>query len=136
MSAPTKQQTEPCKVCEGLCCGEIPRLMQKTASDEAVLGAIAVWLEQHQPDVYRRGLWDAIREARKGPFQMDAPRVVYRKWPGEPPHCMSCDCGMAAAHKREEVPSADQLADCEASLRIYDAGQTAEYWLKYGGFDA
>jgi len=23
----------------------------------------------------------------------------YRKWPGEPPHCMSCDCGMTEEQK-------------------------------------
>lgn len=68
----TNEVEEPCKVCEGLCCGEIPRLMQKAAADEAALGAIAVWLEQNQPDVFRRGLWDAICEARKGPFQLAA----------------------------------------------------------------
>jgi len=27
----------------------------------AKLGAITVWLEANQPDVFRRGLWDAIR---------------------------------------------------------------------------
>lgn len=51
---------------------EIERLQKKTASDEAALGAIAVWLEQHQPDVFRRGLWDAITQARKGPFELSS----------------------------------------------------------------
>lgn len=36
------------------------------------------------------------------------PGVVYRKWPGEPPHCMSCDCGMTEEQKRT-VPLDDYL---------------------------
>lgn len=32
----------------------------------------------------------------------------YRKWPGEPPHCMSCSCGMTDEQKRT-VPEADYL---------------------------
>lgn len=49
-----------------------------------------------------------------------APRVTvetskpqYRKWPGEPPHCMSCDCGMTEEQKAlaaRTVPLEDYLS--------------------------
>jgi|GEM_PF-6204292 len=32
---------------------------------EATIRAISGWLEANQPDVFRRGLWDAIGNARK-----------------------------------------------------------------------
>jgi len=35
-------------------------------------------------------------------------KPLYRKWPGEPPHCMSCSCGMTDEQKRT-VPEADYL---------------------------
>lgn len=55
----------------------------------------------------------ARREARRflgHPPIEPAPEtgVVYRKWPGEPPHCMSCSCGMTDEQKRM-VPEEDYL---------------------------
>lgn len=33
---------------------------------EKRLRAIVLWLEQNQPDVFRRGIWDAIGEVENG----------------------------------------------------------------------
>lgn len=37
--------------------------LERSSIFEARLAATIVWLEQNQPDVFRRGLWDAIGEA-------------------------------------------------------------------------
>jgi hypothetical protein len=54
-------------------------------------------------------------------LEMDAPAaepgVVYRKWPGEPPHCMSCDCGMTDEQKRT-VPFEDYQSFHTALMTI------------------
>lgn len=41
----------------------------------------------------------------------------YRKWPGEPPHCMSCDCGMTDEQKRT-VPFEDYQTFHVALMKI------------------
>lgn len=46
------------------------------------------------------------RNIQPSPEPSEQPQ--YRKWPGEPPHCMSCDCGMTDEQKRT-VPEADYL---------------------------
>lgn len=32
---------------------------------ETLIIAMAQWLQENQPDVWRRGLWDALREAKE-----------------------------------------------------------------------
>ena len=41
----------------------LPTLLRDNESYRAKLTAIVVWLEANQPDVFRRGLWDAINAA-------------------------------------------------------------------------
>lgn len=50
----------------------------------------------------------ADKALNAGEANVHEPGVVYRKWPGEPPHCMSCDCGMTEEQKRT-VPLDDYL---------------------------
>jgi hypothetical protein len=45
------------------------------------------------------------------------PGPQYRKWPGEPPHCMSCDCGMTEEQKRT-VPFSDYQTFHRALMAI------------------
>ncbi len=37
-------------------------LRERVAELEGKVTAIVGWLEREQPDVFRRGLWDALRE--------------------------------------------------------------------------
>lgn len=49
------------------------------------------------------------------------PTPEYRKWPGEPPHCMSCDCGMTEEQKAEAaktVPFGDYKDTRDALMEI------------------
>lgn len=40
----------------------IDALRERVAELEGKVTAIVGWLEREQPDVFRRGLWDALRE--------------------------------------------------------------------------
>lgn len=40
--------------------------LEEAGKAEAAVRAIVPWLEANQPDVFRRGLWDAIHAARGG----------------------------------------------------------------------
>ena len=44
---------------------ELSRCNEKRKAHERTLAAMTAWLEKNQPDVFRRGLWDAIT-ANKG----------------------------------------------------------------------
>lgn len=44
---------------------EIERLEGKIGLIEGRVKAMVTWLETNQPDVFRRGLWDAIGDAGK-----------------------------------------------------------------------
>lgn len=41
---------------------ELAALRERVAELEGKVTAIVGWLEREQPDVFRRGLWDALRE--------------------------------------------------------------------------
>jgi len=115
-----------CMVCEGLCCGEIPRLNAEIARLRSALKVANNNHEHFEREWYLRGdeierlqrvlnrandrLWtkhpsetemDVIRAVAVilGPQTKDSavePPAVHRKWPGEPPHCPSCNCGAGA----------------------------------------
>lgn len=42
----------------------IAALRERVAELEGKVTAIVGWLEREQPDVFRRGLWDALREVQ------------------------------------------------------------------------
>ena len=39
---------------------ELSRCNEKRKKHERTIAAMTAWLEKNQPDVFRRGLWDAI----------------------------------------------------------------------------
>lgn len=43
---------------------ELAALRERVAELEGKVTAIVGWLEREQPDVFRRGLWDALREVQ------------------------------------------------------------------------
>jgi hypothetical protein len=45
-------------------------------------------------------------------------------------HSKAAICRAVDAALLSRLPSADRLAQCEASLSIYDAGHDSEYWLR------
>jgi hypothetical protein len=42
----------------------LPTRLAAMPGPEATLAAVVAWLEVNQPDVFRRGLWDAVEAAR------------------------------------------------------------------------
>ena len=50
---------------------ELGRCNAKRRSLERTLAATTAWLEKNQPDVFRRGLWDAITAAAPHPSRSD-----------------------------------------------------------------
>lgn len=75
-------------------------------------------------------LWEDYERLRKlldgrtfvtGSDEPSAPQ--YRKWPGEPPHCMSCDCGMTEEQKKT-VPMDDYLRVHNELMELRYPGST------------
>ena len=42
----------------------------RVSSLETSIGVMVAWLEENQPDVFRRGLWDALRESKEGAWPL------------------------------------------------------------------
>lgn len=93
---------------------EVGALRAHIAELEAGLAATARWLEENQPDVFRRGLWDSIStpSAQALARLVEAVGVEY-----ESPHLTSFVCEKCA---RDEV-LAIALESHEATMEAYGA---------------
>jgi hypothetical protein len=78
-TCPAGESPEPCEMKYALTECRISRLERELAAaqeraqaaearaeaNEKKIAAIVGWLEREQPDVFKRGLWDAIAEGKK-----------------------------------------------------------------------
>ena len=57
---------------------ELSRCNEKRKAHERTIAAMTAWLEKNQPDVFSRGLWDAITANAHGDGREASERTVRR----------------------------------------------------------